>query len=425
MGTFWLVHEVRKEQQAISELLRVHTAEQIDSMVPFTEELRWQLVLTIVLMVVLFSAFVVMSLILRGYLDSEKSLRNLARQSKDILESLGHGVITGDRDGRIFMMNREAARVLGSGFPATDSTFQDLDARTGLQLNSLANRSLSAYQQVGDQACDFQLDESPVYLLVDGHSLRDEAGDVHGSVLHLRDVTEAELIRKRMQRMEGYMGLGPVAAGLQHEIKNPLGALSLHVQLLNEAMPADAESHVRESFEVLKTEVKRIGNVLEGFRDYANAEVLDVAPADLVEVIQHAVNLVGPQAGEKDIRILFGEKTDAIRLNVDATRVQQVVLNLLLNALEAMKLAGEIKVELEDGESAVTVIVTDQGPGVSQTALPYVFDPYFTTKSEGTGMGLAVCRKIARLHGGDLQFETGSGGTVFRLTLARNTHGQL
>jgi len=423
-GTLWLVHEVRREQSAIAELLRVHTSEQIDSLAPFTVELRWQLILTVALLAVLVLAFVVMTLILRGYLRSERSLRNLERQSRDILESMGQGVITGDPEGRIFMMNREAVRMLGSSFPENDATFAELDARTGLQLSGLAERALRAGQLVEDQACDFQLNGCPVYLLVDGHPLRDEGGEVHGSVLHLRDVTEAELIRRRMQRMEGYMGLGPVAAGLQHEIKNPLGALSLHVQLLNEALSGEDKPEVRESFEVLKTEVRRIGSVLEGFRDYANAEVLDVAPADLAEAVRHAVNLVAPQAREKGIAIRLDEGAPSIRLNADATRVQQVVLNLLLNAMEAMKRPGEIRVGLEDGESFVAITVADQGSGISQAALPYVFDPYFTTKESGTGMGLAVCRKIARLHGGDLQFETGPGGTEFRLTLARNTHGK-
>lgn len=424
-GTLWLVHEVRKEQRAISELLRVHTPEKIDTLAPFPEELRWQLALTFLLMLVLVSAFIVVSLILGGYLRSEQSLRDLTRQSEDILESMGQGVITGDRQGRVIMMNREAARMLGSSFPANDETLQTLDERTGLRLHALAEHALHVRLLVENQACDFQLNENPVYLRVDGHPLRNEAGEVHGSVLHLRDVTESELIHRRMQRMEGYMGLGPVAAGLQHEIKNPLGALSLHVQLLAESLDGATGPRVRDSLDVLKTEVKRIGIVLEGFRDYASADVLDVAPADLMEVARHAVNLVRPQAESGGVSIRFTEPEPSIQLNADAARIQQVLLNLLLNALDAMKQPGVIRIVAEDGESLVGISVIDQGPGISPVALPHVFDPYFTTKARGTGMGLAVCRKIARLHGGDLDFETGPKGTTFRLTLARNIHGKL
>jgi len=423
-GTLWMVYEVRKEQDAISELLRVHTSEKIDTLAPFPEELRWQLVLTIALLFVLVSAFVVMLLILRGYLRSQKSLRNLAREAADILESMGQGVITGDRRGRIIIMNREALRILGSRFPDGDPAYADLDARLNLQLNDLARRVLEQTEPVQNEPVEFLLSGAEVHLLVDGHRLRDEAGDVHGTVLHLRDVTEGELIRRRMQRMEGYMGLGPVAAGLQHEIKNPLSALSLHVQLLTEKMAAETDPEIRENLDVLGTEVRRIGGVLEAFRNYANADVLNREEVDLTEVVGRAVKLVVPQAAEKSITIVF-ERERPLPLRVDGDRVEQVLINLLLNGMDAMANPGEIRVELNENDGGAEISVTDQGSGISKVAQPNIFDPYFTTKDQGTGMGLAVCRKIARLHGGDLEFETGTQGTRFGLSLPRKHDGNV
>lgn len=417
-GTMWLVYEVRKEQDAIGELLRVHTSEKIDSLAPFPEELRWQLILTIVLLFVLVSAFVILSLVLRGYLNSQESLQNVQREAGDILESMGEGVITGDREGRISLINREALRVLGSSFPRNDVTLEELDERTGLGLANLSSRILQHHSPIRHEPFDFRLADNQVNLLVDGHVLLDGAGEVHGTVLHLRDVTEDGLIRKRMQRMEGYMGLGPVAAGLQHEIKNPLSALSLHVQLLAENLGDETDPNIRENLDVLGVEVPRIAGVLEAFRNYATADALNLRVQNVSDLISHAVKLVAPQAAAKSVRIIFANLKPVL-LNVDGDRIQQVLLNLLLNGLDAMSHPGAIEIRLEtpDAGSMARIVVVDQGSGIASAVASNIFDPYFTTKPEGTGMGLAVCRKIARLHGGDLQFETGSSGTEFSLAL--------
>ena len=112
---------------------------------------------------------------------------------------------------------------------------------------------------------------------------------------------------------------------------------------------------------------------------------------------------MAPQAAEKSVKVVF-KKDQPVFLKVDADRVQQILLNLLLNGLDAMAAAGEIRISLAAQGPTVKISVADQGSGIASVVAPYIFDPYFTTKTEGTGMGLAVCRKIARLHGGDLHF---------------------
>jgi len=420
-----LLYEVHKEQQAIGDLLRTHTPEAIDTLAPFPEELRWQFVLTVLLLVVLVASAVVLVLILRGYLSSQQSLRDLARQAADILESMEHGIVTGDRDGRVITTNREAERMFGLQPDVADLTLADIDRRLpGLNLAPLARDVLADDGNREEREFAFVRNGHRVHLAADGHLLRDEAGAIHGTVLHLRDVTERQLIRERMRRMEGYMGLGPVAAGLQHEIKNPLGAITLHLQLLNENLATNDDADVHDHLGVLKTEIGRIGGVLESFRDYADANVIDRTLIDPRQMIDHAVRLVAPQAEAREIHIAI-EPPDGPepQLNADANRIQQVVLNLLLNALEAMNSPGTIRVRIRTGDGRVSIEVADEGPGISPAAAENLFDPYFTTKKNGLGMGLAVCRKIARLHDGELKFESTADGTVFRLTLpAAPTH---
>jgi two-component system sensor histidine kinase HydH len=419
IGTLWLIYEVHKEQKAIGDLLRDHSPEMIDTLAPFPEELRWQFLLTVMLLGVLVASAVVLVLILRGYLNSQQSLRDLARQAADILESMEHGILTGDPGGRVITVNREAERILGITPGAAGLTLDAIDERLpGLDLARLGREILTGRKPSSERSFAYVRDGHRFHLLADGHLLRDEAGTVHGTVLHLSDVTERQLIRERMRRMEGYMGLGPVAAGLQHEIKNPLGALSLHVQLLAERLAASPDPEVREHLGVLKTEVSRIVGVLESFRDYANADVPSRSRVTPGEIVDRATRLIDPQARRQRARITVANHCDSdIELLADTNRLQQVLLNLLLNALEAMPAGGEIRVEIVPRDGHVEFAVADQGPGISPAAAAGLFDPYFTTKKNGLGMGLAVSRKIARLHEGELNFETSAAGAVFRLSL--------
>ena len=255
-------------------------------------------------------------------------------------------------------------------------------------------------------------------------SLRDikaKAGDI-GSSIQLRDVTERVLMDDRLRRMERYMGLGSLAAGLHHEIKNPLAALSLHVQLLEEELDdSEVTDDVLQMLSVIKTEVTRIGGVLENFRDFASIARLNTGTVDLVTLIERQVRLITPQAGGQNIEIHVDCEDDLPSIDSDRVRLEQVLLNLLVNAMEAMPDGGTLTVrasrkDSSDGES-VSIRVVDSSPGIAESIRDRIFDPYFTTKSEGTGMGLALCDKIIRQHDGSLEFHLSDSGTVFEMTL--------
>ena len=422
LGTFLMGYELRTEQQAISEVLKNHSDEQIATLESFPEELRWQFTLSWLLVIVLVSAFVVVLIILRGYLHSQRTLRTLSRQAEDILESMEQGVLTGDKEGNLIMMNREAQRLLGSPFPSKEMTYQDLDRRTGMKLGAFTNLLLKNKHPLEDQSFNFKINGHHVHLVVAGHLLRDENGDIHGTVLHIRDVTEQHFIQKRIQRMEGYMGLAPVAAGLQHEMKNPLSALSLHVQLLGEYLSENQDPEVVEEVEILRSEIRRIGNVLETFNDFATANVLDQKETDLRFLVGRVIKLFLPQASSNSLKIKHAMPKEPVIGFVDSDKIEQVVINLLLNALEAMGENGEIILNLNHSLKEIILEVIDQGPGIAKAAVDNLFAPYFTTKKNGLGMGLAVCRKIARQHGGELTCMNETKGATFKLVLPASNY---
>jgi two-component system nitrogen regulation sensor histidine kinase GlnL len=246
-----------------------------------------------------------------------------------------------------------------------------------------------------------------------------------GNVLQLRDVTEQQLIEQRMRQMERYMGLGSLAAGLHHEIKNPLAALSLHAQLLEEELAAARTSDdVKEMLGVIKSELNRVGGVLENFRDFASLDQMNLNEVNLGELIHRQVKLITPRAEAEGIQVNVHLPDDVgLKLTVDRVRLEQVLLNLFVNAIEAMPAGGALEIRaarVAMGKAAgngVRIQVVDHGVGIPENLKGNVFDPYFTTKHEGTGMGLAVCDKIVRQHHGTLEFHSSSEGTVFELTL--------
>lgn len=213
------------------------------------------------------------------------------------------------------------------------------------------------------------------------------------------------------------MALGSLAAGLHHEIKNPLAALSLHVQLMEEELDKDAPDSVLEMLCVIKTEVARIGGVLEGFRDFASIDRLSCSELSIDELIDRQVKLIKPKADAQMIDVVVRISEALPPIHADRIRLEQVMLNLFVNAMDAMPDGGKLTIQLSTAPSAVRIEVIDTGPGIPEDLKKRIFDPYFTTKSEGTGMGLALCDKIVRLHNGTLDFRSSQHGTIFDITL--------
>ncbi len=197
----------------------------------------------------------------------------------------------------------------------------------------------------------------------------------------------------------------------------------MHVQLLEEKLDEDGSSpQVSDMLEIIKTEVKRVGGVLESFQDFASVGQLNRSEVDLAGLIERQATLIRPQAERQRVEVRIEWPSQPLpSLNADCLRLEQVMLNLLLNAMESMPDGGELTVRVSERvraeERSLVVEVIDTGPGVPDNLRDKIFDPYFTTKSAGTGMGLAICEKIVRQHHGHLALGHTSSGTSFEVTL--------
>ena len=188
--------------------------------------------------------------------------------------------------------------------------------------------------------------------------------------------------------------------------------------MLGERLADSRDPEVAETIEILNTEVSRINNVLDGFRNYASITELGRTPVDVTPLIEKLVRLLRPQADMQGIKIKIELPSEMVGLvEADSGRLEQVFLNLALNAMAAMPKGGTLTFCISNQEDSIRIDVADTGNGIPPEIQSRVFDPYFTTRNDGTGMGLALCDKIVRQHDGSIDFQSSSRGTEFTVTL--------
>ncbi len=418
--TAWILADFSREQEIVEELTRHLPASDLADANELAGELRLQSRLSVLLILNIVASGVALTLLVRAYLSSERSLRKVRVLATDILASIDQGIITTDRNAAILSVNPRGLEILNRSDDGTGVALSDLP-REHATLAEICRHVLGEEDNVRDR--DYTVKQNGhVRNLRAGCSLLQDHDQRHlGTVIHVRDVTEKTLMEQRLRRMERYMGLGSLAAGLQHEIKNPLSALSLHVQLLSEAMSETTTPAIQDMLDVLNAETRRITGVLEGFRDFASVAELNRTEVEVSELIEKLIRFIEPQTNQNDIRLEW-ELPDApsTRLLLDSGRIEQVLLNLVVNAVAAMPSGGVLTIRLKQTADSIEVEVADTGNGIPEDLRDKVFDPYFTTRSTGTGMGLAISEKIIRQHNGNIDFTTSTSGTVFTVSLPRN-----
>jgi PAS domain S-box-containing protein len=340
----------------------------------------------------------------------------------DILASMDQGVITTDLHNIITGINSAAIRILGLESACVGRPLPSLPSGSA-PLLALSSQVAERNAAIWDQ--DFALDRGGRVrrIRADAHVLKDSAGEALGCIILLRDVSDRVLMEERMHVMERFASLGTLAAGLHHEIKNPLTALSIHVQLLEKRLAdPNARKPVDELLGVVKSEIHRLNGVLDSFRDFASLQRLTLQPSDVCELLREIVRLIGPQAIEQHVEVTLRlPETVLDRVPLDSDKFKQAVLNLVLNALEAMPEGGGLGLGASARDGELWVEVSDTGPGIAPEIQQDLFKPYFSTKARGTGMGLALTEKVISQHGGRILYRTGPLGTTFSIALPLGT----
>ncbi|MCC9642318.1 PAS domain-containing protein [Rhodopirellula sp. JC740] len=400
-----MLSNVRHEQEIFARLTQHLPKSDLEAARTLSGELSLQSGLSVLLGLNIIATAVAVAWVVRGYLSNKRTLEDVKVYSADVLASMDAGVITTDRNGRITSINPSGKQLIDIDDESVGRTLDSLGNRHAL-LAEIREEVATYHHPIRDR--DYNLDEQ-------GHRrtfragctlLQNRRGEEIGTVLHVRDVSEKALMEERLRRMERYMGLGSLAAGLQHEIKNPLSALTLHIQLLCERLETTTQDdEVDELLDVLRTEIHRINDVLDGFRNYASTDHVGSSSVDVAVLIERLVRLLRPQAEQQSVRLHIEQSVELVGLvQGDSVGLEQVLLNLALNGMMAMPEGGALTFRLSRHEEQIRIDVRDEGNGIPEEIRPRVFDPYFTTRSNGTGMGLALCDKIVRQHNGSIDF---------------------
>ncbi|HEX9296444.1 MAG TPA: protoglobin domain-containing protein [Polyangiaceae bacterium] len=234
-----------------------------------------------------------------------------------------------------------------------------------------------------------------------------------------QDITDEKALAERTRRSEKLAAVGTLAAGLAHEIRNPLNGAQLHVSFLERSLKrsgGDPES--LEAVKVVGDEIKRLAALVTEFLDFARPKPLDLSSTSLRALCQRVVQLISTEAQAAGVIVEANLPVSDIVLDADAAKLEQVTLNLIRNAVEALapSRGGLVTVRLRRQPRHAILEVEDDGPGLISPEAP-IFDAFYSTKPEGTGLGLAIVHRIVTDHSGAITVESRPGRTIFRLTL--------
>ena len=217
--------------------------------------------------------------------------------------------------------------------------------------------------------------------------------------------------------------LSRLLARLAHEIRNPLSSLDIHVQLLEEDLAQAAHpdrDKLTDRLAIIHGELHRLDSIVKQFLRLAGPSALDLEPVDLRKLVEHVCELLRPEAAARDIEIIMRMNPGLPTLRADSVQLTQALLNIIINALQAVERRGRVIVQGDglDAEGALAIQIRDTGPGVPGEKLATIFEPYFTTKPDGSGLGLWIAQQIVAAHGGDIRVANAAdGGAVFTLRL--------
>jgi signal transduction histidine kinase len=261
-------------------------------------------------------------------------------------------------------------------------------------------------------------------LATSGTSLRDRSSRPIGSLHIIRDVTELKALQEQNKRRDRLTAMGEMAVELAHEIRNPLGSIELFASLLEKELPPGSDT--ARWAENIRTGSRSLNNIVSNMLHFANPVAPTLAAVDLHEVLREVLSFTAPITSQRGVGVETSLEASESCLSGDPELLKQMMLNLILNSLQAMPSHGTLSIATRDGSAAalpgngrcLELCIRDTGVGIAPENLERVFDPFFTTSKRGTGLGLSVVHRIVERHSGVIQVASRLGeGTTFTIVL--------
>ncbi len=334
---------------------------------------------------------------------------------KNFFNSMKEAVIVFDDDFNIYFFNKMAVKILEIKNKIMPLTKLDDIIKDEYFLNLIKN-SIEKKEKLDN--FEYHLDfSSKIYISVSLHPFV-QKGKITGNILVIEDISENIENKNRLRQAESLAALTTISAGIAHEIKNPLGAISLHIQLMESELKKDKNlsENINYSLNIVKEEINRLNNIIDDYLMTVRPLNSQLILVDLNKFLDSFIDFIKPELSSFNIKIIKDYK-ELPEVWLDEKYFRQALLNLIKNSVQAIKVNGEITVKSYKKNNYVFINIIDNGQGIPVEDQSKIFDPYFTTKSTGTGLGLTIVYKIIKDHKGIITFSSNNGETVFSIRL--------
>lgn len=345
--------------------------------------------------------------------DVKEVFSALKENLDQIMGTLQDGLILFTRDSRIVLVSASAERFVGKSRgdmlgSRVEEVFDD-----STRLGRMVLDAFALQQGIPQKELEIELGRRMQVAL----DFIQERGQPIGALLTMRDAESVRRLENEIELSRRLAAIGRLTSGVAHEVKNPINAIVLHVEVLKEKL-SQMDGPTQRHLEVISSEIRRLDRVVQTLVDFTRPVELRLAYIDLRRIVEEVIVLSAPDAERQNIRLRHESTDEPLMAMVDADLIKQALLNVVLNGVQAMPDGGELWVRTFRESAAGIIEVQDQGVGIPQEIRDKIFNLYFTTKKAGSGIGLAMTYRVVQLHNGALEFTSDAGkGTTFHFEL--------